>query len=606
MANNNHDGEPWPYHEDPNGNMVPCASNPCKLHGGSDVIANSREEATAIQHENKQSWGMKKTSKKSKRSKEPRKATTEEIVKQQYDLIAKLKSGEIKPDEFEDRFRELSELENKSEKLGYNGDSDFIVEEQKVPEPYDIHEAKPSESDDRAIIAAYDYYDPNFEGGSYDADMVYKHAMASMPTPMHADDGMKKATYGRILKTSYNPHEDIKKYGLEGYMPDGIWLQSHRSQRPSEEDIRKAEDILHFTNVKTGSQNSKHFDASESKITLKRTEYDTGTGYQISMNGLTTNDVDNAISILNANKTDRSPSAAYPSLIIANGLTYKKIAGEHEGRTVKPMVSDETVMSMARHMDYEAGGNEDLTKQLVQVALDKQAYPDQGTRYELAKSMITGNAHISDEDTAKLLDPSNYDRSNAYYSETLAYAINHGRIDGETAVKYATSDANKYQLPALNAVYDSKDYAPELREQARQKLADTIRRSTSASLRIDAVKRGIFTGAEADAIIDNEPDVDNINDLLASEHINAVSKARLAARAEKMRAVMDKVHNLKSKPSKMKRLQSDDPEVRAAALIQLAKDHELTPANLKALKAKSDPAGIVRSAIERVSNPYFR
>lgn len=36
----------WPYHKDVHGNAVPCASNPCKLHGpGEDVMASSPDEA---------------------------------------------------------------------------------------------------------------------------------------------------------------------------------------------------------------------------------------------------------------------------------------------------------------------------------------------------------------------------------------------------------------------------------------------------------------------------------------------------------------------------------------------------------------------------------
>lgn len=50
----NHDGENWPYHEDPHGNMVPCESNPCSLHGGKDVMATSAEQAEAIKHANVQ------------------------------------------------------------------------------------------------------------------------------------------------------------------------------------------------------------------------------------------------------------------------------------------------------------------------------------------------------------------------------------------------------------------------------------------------------------------------------------------------------------------------------------------------------------------------
>ena len=52
-----HDGENWPYHEDPNGNMVPCESNPCSLHGGNDVIATNPAEAFSIKHEN-DSYGL--------------------------------------------------------------------------------------------------------------------------------------------------------------------------------------------------------------------------------------------------------------------------------------------------------------------------------------------------------------------------------------------------------------------------------------------------------------------------------------------------------------------------------------------------------------------
>lgn len=43
---NSHNGENWPYHpyEGANpklqGSYVPCATNPCTLHGGSDVNGN--------------------------------------------------------------------------------------------------------------------------------------------------------------------------------------------------------------------------------------------------------------------------------------------------------------------------------------------------------------------------------------------------------------------------------------------------------------------------------------------------------------------------------------------------------------------------------------
>lgn len=42
-----HEGRSWPYHEKANGDMVPCASNPCRLHSG-DIEAESLEEAYRI------------------------------------------------------------------------------------------------------------------------------------------------------------------------------------------------------------------------------------------------------------------------------------------------------------------------------------------------------------------------------------------------------------------------------------------------------------------------------------------------------------------------------------------------------------------------------
>lgn len=46
--------ESWPHHQDKHGNWVPCASNPCKMHGGSEVIAKNPEEA--FEKANSVSW----------------------------------------------------------------------------------------------------------------------------------------------------------------------------------------------------------------------------------------------------------------------------------------------------------------------------------------------------------------------------------------------------------------------------------------------------------------------------------------------------------------------------------------------------------------------
>lgn len=53
-TSNSHKGESWPYHENRNTHeMVPCASNPCTIHGGSDVIATSPEDAYAKKYADK-------------------------------------------------------------------------------------------------------------------------------------------------------------------------------------------------------------------------------------------------------------------------------------------------------------------------------------------------------------------------------------------------------------------------------------------------------------------------------------------------------------------------------------------------------------------------
>ena len=52
MSEKTHNGESWPYHKDAKGNMVACASNPCRLHGGKDVMATSTEQAYEIVNEN--------------------------------------------------------------------------------------------------------------------------------------------------------------------------------------------------------------------------------------------------------------------------------------------------------------------------------------------------------------------------------------------------------------------------------------------------------------------------------------------------------------------------------------------------------------------------
>lgn len=57
-SNTSHNGENWPYHPyegskpELKGSYVPCATNPCSVHGGSDVYATSPEDALSKAHAN--------------------------------------------------------------------------------------------------------------------------------------------------------------------------------------------------------------------------------------------------------------------------------------------------------------------------------------------------------------------------------------------------------------------------------------------------------------------------------------------------------------------------------------------------------------------------
>lgn len=62
-TSNNHTGENWPYHPyegskpELQGSYVPCATNPCTLHGGSEIYATSPEDAYTKAHQN-DTWGF--------------------------------------------------------------------------------------------------------------------------------------------------------------------------------------------------------------------------------------------------------------------------------------------------------------------------------------------------------------------------------------------------------------------------------------------------------------------------------------------------------------------------------------------------------------------
>lgn len=186
----NHDGENWPYHEDIHGNMVPCASNPCKLHGGQDIYATSLEDATEKKH-SANGWGF----------------TSRE----------------------EDNLNDG--IVNNAEVSGSQADVT-------IGQLHDItaymRPAKPGESDDRELAVAYAYYDPDWEGGSSGADMMANQVRSSLKAPLHLDDDnagtVHKALVQRIHESSLNEYDEYDRLGLVPYL---------------DEDMKKAYDHHH-------------------------------------------------------------------------------------------------------------------------------------------------------------------------------------------------------------------------------------------------------------------------------------------------------------------------------------------------------------------------
>ena len=85
--------ESWPHHQDKHGNWVPCASNPCKMHGGSEVMAKNPEEAFEKANSAFTAFGMQST--KTSNDKPPSEWT--ETDKAYHDeIIKKLNNAGIK------------------------------------------------------------------------------------------------------------------------------------------------------------------------------------------------------------------------------------------------------------------------------------------------------------------------------------------------------------------------------------------------------------------------------------------------------------------------------------------------------------------------------
>lgn len=84
---------------------------------------------------------------------------------------------------------------------------------------------KPGESDDRELAVAWSYYDPDWEGGSSDADIMADRLRASMNEPIHLNDpdgSIRKELADRIESTSTHGIADIRRLGLKDYASDNV------------------------------------------------------------------------------------------------------------------------------------------------------------------------------------------------------------------------------------------------------------------------------------------------------------------------------------------------------------------------------------------------
>ena len=221
MPKKNHDGGNWPYHlyeggkPEMQGSYVPCDTNPCHVHGNSEIYATSPEEAYGKAHEY-DDWGF---------TSEPAPANggTEAIPVD--DGIADI------ADNMDDGMSDDSIMgkatAGMNEKLMFENDisgDDLDVITSHV-NGLPVREAKPGESDDRKLIVAYAKYDPAFEGGASSADMMGQGLMDSMDGPLHLvdPDGSIHEEIAKRIRSTVNPAVDFATMPqLDGYIADAL------------------------------------------------------------------------------------------------------------------------------------------------------------------------------------------------------------------------------------------------------------------------------------------------------------------------------------------------------------------------------------------------
>lgn len=105
-----------------------------------------------------------------------------------------------------------------------------------------IRIAKKGESDDRELVVAWNRFDPDYEGGSAESDLLADRIRQTMPQPMHIEDPTGEFHWeliDRIRETALDPEEEIDRLNLD-WEHDPVDHCKHTGDAITTEDVYKA------------------------------------------------------------------------------------------------------------------------------------------------------------------------------------------------------------------------------------------------------------------------------------------------------------------------------------------------------------------------------
>ena len=105
-----------------------------------------------------------------------------------------------------------------------------------------IRIAKKGESDDRELVVAWNQFDPDYEGGSAESDLLADRIRETMPQPMHVDDPTGEFHWeliDRIREAALDPEEEINRLNLD-WEHDPVDHCKHTGDAITTEDMYKA------------------------------------------------------------------------------------------------------------------------------------------------------------------------------------------------------------------------------------------------------------------------------------------------------------------------------------------------------------------------------